>query len=130
MNDPLELTDVYESTILLTWDPQDVNNALDVSGIARTRQQSCVVLTAWNPGHLRPNHEENTDANLEMLDQLRTLGYEVWACDGASPDGSFVEPGFCVWAMSDFHAQMLGRAFGQYAVFVFDQEGRRSLRWL
>jgi len=130
LTSPQEFADVYDSTVLVTWDPRDLDTPRDVAESARTRRESCVVLTAWNPGHERPTQAENIAANQRLHAQLIELGLDVWPCDGASPDGTFAEPGFCVWSMTEAQARSIGRAFGQYAVFTFNEEGERCLLWL
>ena len=130
MRNPQEFTDLYESTLLTTWDPAQPDLPLDMAEAVRARSQDCVIMTAWNPGHERPTRAVNEAANARMLSELKSMGLEVWRCDGANPDGTFDEPGFCIWGKPVEDVLNVARSFGQYAVFTFDGSGQRSLRWL
>lgn len=130
MSDPQEFTDLYESTLLTTWDPAEPDLPLDMADVVRVRGTACVIMTAWNPGHERPTRAVNEAANARMLSELIAMGLEVWRCDGANPDGTFDEPGFCVWSQPVEEVLDVARSFGQYAVFTFDGSGQRSLLWL
>lgn len=130
MSDPLEFSDLYESTILVTWDPQAPEGPREMEDMVCERGTPCVIMTAWNPGHARPSRQVNEAANAQMFTRLEAMGLEVWRCDGANPEGTFDEPGFCVWGAPTDEVLQVARDFGQYAVFTFDAEGKRSLRWL
>lgn len=130
MSDPQEFTDLYESTVLTTWNPAQPDLPIDMGAAARARGRDCVIMTAWNPGHERPARSVNEAANARMLRELESMGLEVWRCDGANPDGTFDEPGFCVWSAPVDDVLNVARSFGQYAVFTVDGSGERSLLWL
>jgi len=75
------------------------------------------VLTAWNPGELRPELEANRDRNHRLLDRLTTRGVEVHPAIGASPDGDHYEESFATTGLDRTAAIDLGREFEQAAVF-------------
>jgi hypothetical protein len=75
------------------------------------------VLTAWNPGELRPELEANRDRNRRLLDRLRTQGVEVHPAIGASPDGDHHEESYAITGLDRTTAIDLGREFEQAAIF-------------
>jgi hypothetical protein len=127
--DPREMTDVYEDTIVVVWDPASPAVARDPSIVARELGMHGAVLTAWNPGEARLSHAENEAANQRMLPILEATGCPVWLADGRSTDGSFHEPGFCVWGIGIEHALDIARLFNQYAIYLFRPDGVRQIVW-
>lgn len=82
-------------------------------------------MTAYNPGTHRPSWAENEAANERMHTLLVDLGFEVWPADGFSPDGTWREPGWLVWGMPADRGTAVAGAFGQFAIYVYDEEGVR-----
>jgi len=130
LNQPSEFTAVYESTILTTWDPATPHSPRSPEQVAVELGMPAVVMTAWNPGHERPEKHVNEAANNALLQQLVTFPYPVWPCDGRNLDGTFVEPGFCIWGMPVEQGCVIARQYGQYAIFAITSDGHRSLIWL
>ena len=75
------------------------------------------VITAWNPGDLRPTHEENQKASGELRMRLLGLGLKPIRALGADPDSDHAEESWAVSGLSDDQARALGAEFGQVAVF-------------
>jgi hypothetical protein len=130
LSHPSEFADVYEATILTTWDPLDPGTAHSPEHLAAHTATGAIVMTAWNPGHDRPSQQENEAANQRLLDVLEEYPYPVWPCDGRNGDATFVEPGFCVWGMPMDLGCSIARRFHQYAVFAITERGDRSVVWL
>lgn len=129
MTDPREMVDVYDSTVVRVWDPERPDVAQDPAVVAQDRGEQAVVLTAWNPGHERPARAVNDAANERLLKALQERGHPVWLADGSSPDGSFHEPGFCVWDFGIDEALQVARDFRQYAVYLYRPDGSRETVW-
>lgn len=122
------LHEIYESALVevrpLNSGEQDWRLAAEV---VRERSQGGVVITAWNPGQLRPTPEENADANHRLFNVLRETHYELWEADGFSPDRSFREPGFIAWGMDAKIGCQIASEFGQFAIFLYRPDGTRSV---
>lgn len=129
MADPREMTEVYDETVVVTWDPLEPAVALDPADVARSRGMHAAVLTAWNPGERRRTDEENDAANERMRPVLEATGCLVWPADGRNPDGTFHEPGFCVWGIPVTRALDIARAFDQYAIYLYRTDGVREIVW-
>jgi hypothetical protein len=127
--DPRDMTETYEETVVVTWDPSDPQTPLDPADLARAMGMHAVVLTAWNPGELRPSLTENQAANRALATRLDAEGCPVWPADGRNPDGSFHEPGFCVWGLPIDRALDIARSFDQYAIYVYRADGVREVAW-
>ncbi len=80
------------------------------------------VITAWNPGRLLPQRE-NDRASVELEACLRETGCAVFPTKGRSADGSWSEDGFAVVAMPEATAVRIGRRFGQLAIFRIGVDG-------
>jgi len=78
------------------------------------------VLTAWNPGALRPTGEENRAANRALHARIAQLGFQPHPAVGCDPASPHHEEGWAVVGMSDELACALGAEFGQDAVFRID----------
>jgi len=99
-------------------DPIDVIRRSNVGG---------VVITAWNPGQLRPSIIANEKANERLLAHLKDTGLEIWEADGFSPDRTFREPGFMAWGMTAQLGCEIAGKFGQFAIFFFHSDGTREV---
>jgi hypothetical protein len=129
VNDPRAMTDVYQAAVVRTWDPDRAGVDLDPALVAQERGEQAVVLTAWNPGDARWSKAQNDRANDRMRTELMATGLPVWAADGSNPEGTFREPGFCVWGMSVAGGIALARRFDQFAVYVYLPSGAREIVW-
>lgn len=87
-----------------------------------------VLVTAYNPRSVALGDEENRRRNAALEGELRARGLEVAPSSGASPDGSWEEPGFVVFEVSLSGALDLGRRFEQHAV-VWGEGERVALAW-
>jgi len=118
-----DLLDLYDTTIVSTLHP--THGWTDPALVAIERRQGAVVVTAWNPGVVRPSEDENRRANEDLLGQLQAAGVEVWRADGRAPDGSFGEEGWIAWGLPMERGLELAAAFGQFAIFTYDDAGLR-----
>ena len=118
-----DLRVLYDLAEVVVQDPQGDWAALEDT--ARRRGRSACVITAWNPGRARPGQVVNDEANARLHRRLRGLHLETWPADGRSPDGSFHEPGFCVWDADHAVMLALGREFDQLAIYAVDSVGVR-----
>jgi hypothetical protein len=118
-----ELFDQYQAAIVSACDPE--GGWVDPALACLERGQDAVVITAWNPGFERPSQQVNRERNEELKSTLLASGHQVWPADGSDPDGSMSEEGFLVWGMDVEHARLIGRAFGQFAIYAYDREGVR-----
>jgi acetyl esterase/lipase len=80
------------------------------------------LVTAWNPDGLARDEAENRAANDELAALLASRGIGQVEALGASPDGSWAEPGYCIWGIDRQEAAELGARFGQLAVYEVDQQ--------
>jgi hypothetical protein len=118
-----ERFDEYDTTIVSTLHPD--HGWTDPALVSIERRQSAVVMTAWNPGVIRPSLSENRHANDRLRAELEQTGYEVWRADGRAPDGSFMEEGWIVWEMPMDLGLSIAARFGQFAIFTYDEAGQR-----
>jgi len=79
-----------------------------------------VVLTAYNPGAARPDRATNEAANDRLADAIRTLGAPFVPGTGTAPDGTHAEPSLVVVGLPRDDGVLLGRRFGQDAIFEID----------
>jgi hypothetical protein len=123
-----ELHHIYESA-LVEARPLGSTDAewQELVSLVIERGQCGVVITAWNPGQLRPTLPANQEANLRLLGKLKSTNYEIWEADGFSPDRSFREPGFVAWDMDPKQGCSLARDFGQFAIFFYYSDGTRKV---
>jgi hypothetical protein len=99
----------------------------DPEEVIRERNMGGVVITAWNPGQLRPSNIVNEKANEQLLEQLEVTGFEIWEADGFSPDRTFREPGFMAWGMDARLGSEFAKRFGQFAIFYYHPDGTREV---
>lgn len=88
---------------------------------------SLAVLTAWNPGSLRPGDAANRAANRRLAAALREDGREAYPAMAAGHDGAHAEPSFAVPAIGPEQALAYARRFHQAAVFFWDGRTGRLL---
>jgi hypothetical protein len=119
-----QLFDVYDTAIVSALDPQF--GWTDPSLVAIARRGSAVVMTAWNPGLVRPSSDENRLANERLHAELAATGLEVWRADGSAPDGSALEEGWIIWGMPMAMGLAIAARYGQFAVYVYDDAGMRQ----
>lgn len=120
----------YEGAIVSARDPQiddDEQAWSDPSLFSVLRQSRCAVVTAWNPGFLRPSQAVNDRRNAQLHARLVLTGYEVWAAVGSSADETFSEPGFLVWDISLDDAVLIARSFDQFAIYWYSETGERTV---
>lgn len=75
------------------------------------------VLTAWNPGAVRPSEAANRAANERLRAHLVALGLDPVPAVGADPDSPHAEESWAVVGLDDDEARRIGAAFDQVAVF-------------
>lgn len=120
------LFEIYEEALVSAWDPAS-QEWVDPSLECLTRGRSAVVMTAYNPGTARPSWAENEAANARMLDVLTGGAWEVWRADGHSADGTWREPGWLAWSMPISIGVQIAAEFDQYAVYLYDDLGVRTV---
>jgi hypothetical protein len=85
----------------------------------------CHVLTAYNPrGGVAADVDNRAAARVLRADP-RLDGLVLLPSFGGHPDGAWLEPGVAVIGLSRHQAQVLGRAYGQLAVYELDGPTRR-----
>lgn len=77
------------------------------------------VISACNPG-FKERDEVNDHRHHELGGRLGDLGMEPIPAIGLSPDGTWVEPSWAVRGIDRATACVIGREFGQLAVFEVD----------
>ena len=141
----------YQQTLVVAQGPTGWR---PVGQWCRERGQGAQVLTAWNPGFIRPTLTENLSANAALVSSLvrlaadsdgRGVPPEIWPADGRAvgtrgatktsrfdesglSEPGFSEPGFCVWGLPSEDVIALAEEFGQFAIYTFDAQGRRRLQ--
>ena len=118
----------YEAGIVSACDPTiaDVEIAWsDPALFCVLRNQSCAVITAWNPGSVQLSIDLNSQRHERLRMQLSRDGYDYWDSLNSAPDGSFAEPGFLIWAIEQKRALALAESFDQFAIYWYDTQGER-----
>lgn len=124
---PPELVRAYEETLFII----DLGNGEEIicevgkPPSAPLPAETMTVITAWNPGLVRPSEEDNRAANERLQELLRARGCDYLPACGRSRDGSHVEPSFAVFNLSRADAARLGKRFGQAAVFWVENPNGR-----
>ncbi|MGV9342620.1 DUF3293 domain-containing protein [Streptomyces sp. NPDC003688] len=85
------------------------------------------VITACNPRGRVVAPEDNTRAHASLLAELGRSGHTWWPATGGSPCGTHTEESVAVTGLTDAAARVLGRRFGQDAVFAWGPEAWRLL---
>jgi hypothetical protein len=85
----------------------------------------CHVLTAYNPGGGVAADVDNRAAARALRADPRLDGLVLLPSFGGHPDGAWLEPGVAIIGLSRHQAQVLGRAYGQLAVYELDGTTRR-----
>jgi hypothetical protein len=117
------LFDEYDTTIVSVLHPQV--GWTDPALVAIETRRSAVVMTAWNPGFVRPSLAENREANARLRTVLDATGHEVWRADGRAPDGTELEEGWIVWELPVSVGLAVAASFGQFAIYAYDESGLR-----
>lgn len=86
----------------------------------RLPEVSLAIVTAWNPGELRPERAVNERANAELAAELERAGRRFYNARGRDAVASHIEPSFAVIDISRAEAVRLGRRYAQAAVFFWD----------
>jgi len=90
---------------------------MPASDVLAMHEATWHVITAWNPGDVRPSREENEAASSELRTRLVAMGLVPVRAVGADPDSDHAEESLAVVGLSDEQARALGAVFGQVAVF-------------
>ncbi len=92
-------------------------------------EQVLHILTAWNPGSVGTDGQQNDIANRALKKQLQADGIKkIRSGLGRSPDGSHVESSFVVSGLTRERAAALGGLFDQAAIFELDDSTLRVIR--
>ena len=130
VNDRKQLFALYEAGIVAALDPEvlDPDAAWsDPALFCVLRHEPCAVITACNPGFIEYSSEVNEQRNEQLRTRLVLSGYAIWQALNTAPDGSFAEPGFLVWGITQERACELAAAFAQFAIYWYDDTGDRSV---
>ena len=124
-----ELFAEYAAAIVSAQEPgaTDATAWSDPALFCAIRGQAGLVMTAWNPGFARPSLAVNEANNARMLAILEESGFEIWSAECASPNGQYREPAFLVWEMPAESGLILAAEFGQFAIYVYSEEGERTV---
>jgi hypothetical protein len=90
--------------------------------------QRFAILTAYNPGSQPLSQEENQRRHRQLESEIQRLGLAYTPSLSTSPEGTWAEEGFAVFAIGLEEALALGRKFEQQAV-VWGEGGRVFLAW-
>jgi uncharacterized protein DUF3293 len=85
----------------------------------------CHVITAYNPGGRAATDADNRAAARALRADPRLHGLVLLPSFGGHPDGAWLEPGVAIIGLSRHQAQVLGRAYGQLALYELDATTRR-----
>ena len=75
------------------------------------------VVTAWNPFSEELSPLVNAGRHAELCQRFENDGLTWLPAVGSSPDGGWAEESVAVWGLESEAARLLGREFGQHAVF-------------
>ena len=128
MKEPRELFLAYEAGIVSVRDPMEHDEQTawsDPALFCLLRNQPCAVITAWNPGFTRLSNIINRRRNDELRAQLELEPYEYWDSLNSAPDGSFSEPGFLIWEITQDRALALALNCDQFAIYWYNTQGER-----
>lgn len=119
-----ELADLYLKTRVTIEENGHMVDAVD----AEAMQQGVVhVITAWNPGDLRPTEKANLAANETLRQCLVELGLHPIRAVGSDPDSPHSEESWAVSGLTDAAARAIGADFGQAAVFRLEARSQTVL---
>lgn len=130
MNDRKALFALYEAGIVAALDPEvaDQESAWsDPALYCVLRDEACAVITACNPGFVQYSRQVNEQRNEQLRTRLVLSGFGIWQSLNTAPDGTFAEPGFLVWGITQERACELAAAFAQFAIYWYDETGARSV---
>jgi len=106
--------------------PQPIDAPAPADGAARLGLDSpCHVLTAYNPGGKAVAEVDNRAAARALRGDPRLDGLVLLPSFGGHPGGAWLEPGLAIIGLSRHQAQVLGRAYGQLAVYELEGTIRR-----
>jgi len=109
-----DLRNLYLKAVVTVEENGHFVTASDSSLVARGPVH---VITAWNPGALRPSPAENKIGNEQVFEILLGRGLDPVKAIGADPDSNHFEESWAVVGLTDDEARMIGAQFGQVAVF-------------
>lgn len=109
-----KFADLYLRTLVSI---EDRGQLLAASEAPMTEGSVMHVITAWNPGDVRPSRAENDATNERLRAELVERGLNPVRAVGSDPDSDHFEESWAVVGLSDDEARAIGAAFGQVAVF-------------
>ncbi len=119
-----DVLEAYAATDVDVWFPTRTR----VAGSAARRDfpTRVVVITAWNPRSRPTDEATNRQANADLAVVLLAMGATVLPARGTAADGGWSEDSFAVpldGGRPSLHTLLaVGRAFGQHAVYVIDDD--------
>jgi hypothetical protein len=128
------LRKTYLQTAYVVWAPQGVH-ALRIGArhpafdaeLTAVGATSWAFITAWNPGSIPREAEQNTRAQGELVRVIAQLGFQAWPAEGKADSGGWREESLCVLDLEAAAAVAVGRRFGQLAVVVGQPGGAAQL---
>jgi hypothetical protein len=119
-----ELADLYLKTRVTIEEDGLMVDAADAKVVKRG---VVYVITAWNPGDLRPTEKDNLAANATLRGRLVELGLHPIRAVGSDPDSTHFEESWAVSGLTDAEARAIGADFGQAAIFRLEARSQTVL---
>lgn len=93
---------------------------VDVAAAVVSPGSPVFVITAWNPDSEVLADAENAERNERLRADLTRLTDRIFPAVGRSPDGSWEEASFAIVGVAEADVLVLGRRYGQVAIFMSD----------
>jgi hypothetical protein len=117
----VELRGIYERAVYeAELDSGVVRFRVSAHSEGQLPEVSLAIVTAWNPGELRPERAVNERANAGLAEELVREGRRFFSARGRDESASHLEPSFAVIDITRAEAVSLGRRYAQAAVFFWD----------
>ncbi|MDD3762659.1 MAG: DUF3293 domain-containing protein [Nevskiales bacterium] len=87
------------------------------------------IVTPCNPASVRLSDADNRGRLRRMAGAIARARIRHCAARSQSPEGDWIEPGYCLFDLSEPAALALARRFGQRAIVAGVLDGPATLRW-
>lgn len=115
-----ELVEIYSDAIVTVTDAQGrERDAVEAAG----EYGDLWLITAYNPYSEEQPLEANERRQAELIEDVSGRGWEFFAANGRSRDGSWSEPGIAIRGIDRADALELGRQWRQHALYHATPEG-------
>lgn len=115
-----ELVETYSDAIVTVTDGEGCER--DAVDAAREHGELWLI-TAYNPYSQKQPLEVNERRQAELTDAVARRGWEFFAANGRSRDGSWSEPGIAIRGIDRADALELGRVWRQHALYHATPDG-------